>query len=312
MTLIKVIYKKSSDKNICFLTKEQEEKYGIDKESDLISLKFGSLNIELNKIIISNSEYNSLILYLSEDVKSKLYIPFNKLLQLKTINSRRLEVGPIIGVFINQKKVQALSKGKSDSVYEEISCGAKKLHGISCFFCMENIDWNKKTVKALIWEDGKWTSNIMPLPMVIYDRCFGEYGHKYCKVFRKMLGENYYVINSMPKLAKLETIYALRKNPDLIETIPETVVYKKNKDIEAMLNKYTSIYLKPDTLYKGKGIYRISKDGSGTYKVEHRADDKNEVTYLKDLNEIEDIIREYAALGGGYLIQKEIKKSMLS
>lgn len=242
-------------------------------------------------------------------MKYKLFIPPNMSLQIKTLDSNHVEVGPIIGVFVKDKKVENLSRGRTDSVYEEISRGARKLHGISCFFSMEEVDWNRKIVKAMVFEGSKWRSSILPLPEVMYDRCFGDYGHKYAREFRERLGDNYHVVNSMPKLAKLETMDALSKNKNLIKVLPKTIVYHQSKDIEDMVNKCDSVYLKPDALYKGKGIYRISKECNKGYKVEHRNDDENEVIYLKSLDKIENMICEYAKAGGGYLVQTEIKKA---
>lgn len=308
MKPVKFVYKESDLINTCYLTKEQEKIYNLDTSKKHIKMKFGSLHNYINKVIIDTNQDDNTI-YLSIDLNSSVFIPSNTMLQLRQIGENYLEVGPLIGVFINAKKVAWLSEGKSDSVYEQISYAAKSLYGISSFFSHGDIDWEKKIVKAMLWEDSKWISSILPLPTVIYDRCFGSYGRTNGLKFRNKLGRDYKVINSMPKLAKLETISTLRKNPNLIDSIPETMTYRSSKDIEEMITKHRSIYLKPDALYKGKGIFRISKADNDGYKIEHRLDDSNEVFYMQNLDNIDTLINKYSALGGGYLIQEEIIKA---
>lgn len=308
MDFIKVIYKKS-DYNTCYLTNTQNEFYCSGDKNKNLSIKFGSLTIDLSKVIEVRNEADSNILYLSEDLKSQIYIPENTLLQIRKVQDGYIEIGPLVGVYINSKKVASLSEGKTDNVYEQITLAMNKLKGICCFFSIGDIDWEKKLVKGLIKEGSRWIAHILPLPTVIYDRCFGNYGRSHGIEFRKRLGGKYKVINSMPKLAKWETICALNKNPDLLAAIPKTIVYNTSKDIEAALLSDNSVYLKPDSLYKGKGVYRISKEANGSYKLEHRLEDANEVKFLSELDNIDDIIGHYAILGGGYLIQEEIKKA---
>lgn len=308
MDFVKVIYKKS-DNGCCYLTDEQNELYCNGDKDKNISIKFGSLNINLKKVLEVTTETDSNILYLSEDLKSQIYIPDNSLLQIRKIQENHIDIGPLVGVFINCKKIASLSENKTDSVYDQISLAINKLRGICCFFSPGDIDWEKRLVKGFIRDGSRWVAHILPLPTVIYDRCFGNYGRNHGIEFRKMLGTECHVINSIPKLAKWETICALRKNPNLLDLIPKTIVYNSYKDIEYALLTTNSVYLKPDALYKGKGVYRVSKELNGSFKIENRTESKNEVSFLPSLDDIDEIINHYAVLGGGYLIQEEIKKA---
>lgn len=307
MDLIKVVYRKSSF-NSCYLTEEQNLLYCNNPEDNNICVTFGSLNINLKKVIEATNP-DSNVFYISENLESKIFIPDNSYLQILRLGNNHIELGPLVGVFINSKKMAALSEGRSDKVYEEISVAIKKLNGICCFFSIGDIDWNKKLVKGMLRINSKWIPHILPLPKVIYDRCFGSYGRNHGMEFRKKLGTDYLIINSIPKLAKWETICALTKNPNLIPSIPKTILYKSYRDIEKALTTSPSVYLKPDALYKGKGIFRVSKELNGPYKVEHRSDTENEVEFLSDLKNIDNMISPYSILGGGYLIQEEIKKA---
>ncbi|ADL52380.1 YheC/YheD family protein [Clostridium cellulovorans] len=307
-SVIKVIYKKSEN-DICYLTEAQNQEYcNGDKNKD-ITIKFGSISLKVKKVIENRVEFDSNILYLSENLKSQIFIPDNSFIQVLNLNNNQLEFGPLVGTYINSKKIAALSEGKTDHVYEEIAISIKKLNGVCCLFSIGDIDWEKKLVKGMIREKSKWIPRILPLPMVIYDRCFGIIGRRFGMEFRKKLGKDYKVINSIPKLAKWETICALEKNPRLIAAIPKTILYKSYEDIEKALRTSPRVYLKPDALYKGKGIFRVSKEPNGIYKVEHRTDTENEVAFLSNLQDIDNMINHYSVLGGGYLIQQEIKKA---
>lgn len=308
MELVKVVYRTASY-NSCFLTEKQNALYCNNAENDKMCITFGSLNVDVNKVIETKDEINSNVLYLSENLKSQILIPDNSLMQIMKLNNDHLEFGPLLGVYINSKKMAALSEGKTDSVYEEITSAIKKLNGICCFFSIGDIDWDKKLVKGMLRKNSEWIPHVLPLPKVIYDRCFGSYGRKHGMEFRKRLGNDYKVVNSMPKLAKWETICALNKNPGLKDSIPKTILYKSYKDIEKALATCDSIYLKPDALYKGKGIFRVSREANGYYKVEYKSDMENEVEYLSDLKDIDDMINHYSVLGGGYLVQQEIIKA---
>lgn len=304
----KIIYIKS-DYNSCYLTYAQNKLFFNGDKGKNIRVKFGSLNIKLKKVVKVTNEPDSNIVYLSEDLKSQIYIPDNSLLQIRKIKKNYIEIGPLVGIFVNSKKIASLSEGKTDSVYEQISLAINKLRGICCFFSIGDIDWGKKLVKGLVWDGSRWIPHILPLPTVIYDRCFGSYGRNHGVGFRKRLGNEHHVINSMHKLAKWETICALRKNPNLLKSIPKTSIYNSYKDIENALLTANSVYLKPDALYKGKGVYRVSKELNGSYKIEHRSEESNEIKFLSKLDNIGDMINHYAVLGGGYLIQEEIKKA---
>lgn len=316
MNVVKIDYQKSKHKNTCFLNSSQLKNIGLSHKKRKILFTIGSqdimLNIILNKEVDDDIETGCSKLYFSDDVMNNIYIPSNTVMQIRKVGDEHIEIGPLIGVFISPTKIAALIEGKRDSVYEQISYVSNNLYGLCAFFSIGDIDWDKRLIKALLWNDGKWSNCILPLPKVIYDRCFGKNARNDSIKLRKELGREYSIINAAPKLNKWETIIALRKNKKLIDIIPETTLYHTYKDVEEALYKLPSVYLKPDSLYKGKGVYRVSRPQEGSsFKVEHRAEIKNKnlVTYFNDLSEIDKLISNYAILGNGYIIQEEILKA---
>jgi hypothetical protein len=113
----------------------------------------------------------------------------------------------------------------------------------------------------------------------------------------------------MAKLAKWETIKAIEKTPMLFAIIPATIQYENSSDLEKCLKLYKGLYLKPDSLSKGKGIFRISENIDEGYKVEYRTPEENHIASIKSLKDLEILMGQYNEKGGGYIIQQEINKS---
>lgn len=304
----KILDSKADSGRICYLTDRQLKSYGLSMYTEYITFIIGSIR-ETLRVAIINGDTEDDELYLSNDVKALLCIPPDTLFQIKKVNETTMELGPLVGVFVNSRKIAALCEGKSDKAYEIFTDAIKSMHGICCFFSVGDIDWEKKLVKAMLWENNRWISYILPLPRVIYDRCFGDYGRNRGMEFRKRLGCEYHVVNSIPKLGKWETIKALSKNPKLIDAIPETVLYHSYSDAENALKSLNGVYLKPDKLYKGKGIYKVSRESDASYKIESRTVDENKEILLPDLKGLDELLSIYSTRGGGYIIQKEITKA---
>lgn len=306
---IKITYVDSEDKGTCYLTREQWKYFGLNNTTEYIILTLGSASINLKKIIIDTDKMNSYRLYLSKDIESQLNITQGTVLQIKKIDDEHLEIGPYIGIFINQEKIKLLTSGKSITEYIQFNAACKSLHGLTCFFSIQNIDWNRKLVQGLVRENSRWIVQTLPLPIIIYDRNV----ENNCRVesieLRKRLKGICKILNPMAKLKKWETIKAIEKNPKLFSIIPTTIQYKNSNDLENRLKLYPSLYLKPDSLSKGKGIFRVSKNQNEKYNIEYRTPEENHIVSLKNLKDLEILMSKYLKKGGGYIIQQEINKA---
>jgi hypothetical protein len=307
---VKITFLRRQEELTCYLTNEQIEKYGLNKEADTVILKFGCMQVCLKILVLEQGDIGINRLYLSEDLESCLYIEDGTLLQIKNNSDNELEIGPLIGVFINQEKVENMLSGKGVTAYTQFHNTCNRLNGLCCFFSIENIDWEGKLIRGLIREDSGWIEHILPLPRIIYDRNVENNCRVESTELRQRLNNICKILNPMPKLAKWETIKALEKNSKLIPIIPKTIQYKNYKDLEDRLHVYSSIYLKPDALSKGKGIFRISREQGESYKVEYRTTEENHIGTLKNINDIESLMEQHLDKGGGYIIQQEIHKAI--
>ncbi|MFL0269863.1 YheC/YheD family protein [Candidatus Clostridium radicumherbarum] len=307
---VTVNYVDLEDKGTCYLTNEQLDYFGLNGSTEYIIFVLGTASVYLKKVIVDSNKMNSYKLYLSKDIESQLYLKQDTVLQIKKIDDEHLQIGPYIGIFINQEKIKLLTSGKSVTEYTQINAACKCLNGLSCFFSLENIDWNKKLVQGLIREKSRWIVQTLPLPLIIYDRNV----ENNCRVesieLRKRLEGICKILNPMAKLAKWETIKAIEKNSKLFSIIPTTIKYKNYNDLESFLKLYPSLYLKPDSLSKGKGIFRVSKTQNQEYKIDYRTSEANHTVSLKSLRNLEILISQYWEKGDGYIIQQEINKAI--
>ena len=307
MDTVKITYSKDNHGECCYFTEEQLTSYGLRSSSDNITLTFGSLTVNVKKIINKNSQSSTLCL--SETLKELIYIPENTELQVKKIAADHLELGPLVGVFINSKKANYLKKKISVAAYKQFDDACKSLYGLICLFSIEHIDWNRKLVKGFIRKNSQWIVQTLPLPLVIYDRNVDTNSRAQSMELRKKLSCEYHIINTMAKLKKLETINALIKNPKLKALIPETIPYRSEKDVVEKLSRIPSLYLKPDSLSKGNGVFRISKKTNNDYILEYRTKEDNLIMNLHTLTDLNKYLRKFSLKGGGYIIQEEIQKA---
>lgn len=307
---IKITFLRRQEELTCYLTNEQIEKYGLNKKANTVILKFGCMQVCLRILLLTDENIGINRLYISGDLEDYLQVEDGTLLQIKSNSDSELEIGPLIGVFINQEKVENLLVGKGVTAYTQFHNTCKRLNGLCCLFSIENIDFERKLIKGLIRKDSGWLEHILPLPRVIYDRNVENNCRAESIELRQKLKNICQILNPMPKLAKWETIKALEKNSKLIPIIPKTIQYKSFKDLEDSLHVYSSIYLKPDALSKGKGIFRISKAEAESYKVEYRTTEENHIGTLKNIKDIEDLMEQHLAKGGGYIIQQEVCKAI--
>ncbi|MEA4827817.1 MAG: YheC/YheD family protein, partial [Clostridium sp.] len=307
---LKIKYLNSNNVLTCYLTDNHISNLGLNSESDYMIISAGSITLRLKKIIVKSDELNPKILYLSEDLKNLIYIPEGTVFQIKTLSSDRLELGPIIGIFIPEEDINNLIRGKIINSYTHFTFTCKNLNGLCCFFSTGNIDFINNTVKGIVRQNSKWILSTFPLPKVIYDQNHKINSRMYSIDLREKLGEQYKVLNAMAKLEKWETLRVLGKFPKLAEFIPKTIQYKSIQDLENSLRDNSSVYLKPNSLSKGKGIFRVVKISEAKYRVEYRTNEENHVATLNSLYDINKLLFQYFFIGKGYIIQQEIKKAL--
>lgn len=305
---VKISYFRAKEKMNLFLTDNQISYFCLQNEEYAI-IRFASIEITLKISNLVQVDQNSNILYFSEDVEDKLHIPSGTILQIKKIGRKKLEVGPLIGIFIDETRFENLRLGKASIDYSLLALCCENLYGMCYFFSISNIDFKSKTVKGIFKKNSMWTPVTLPIPKVIYDQNHELDCRSDCIQLRNNLRIDYIIINSIAKLSKMETMDALSKNPFLIDHIPKTISLNSIQNVKDSLEKFPKVYLKPNSLSKGKGIFCISKNLNSSYTVKYRTESTNHIGSLQTIENLNQLLDKYMNIGQGYIIQEDIKKA---
>ncbi|MDT8718053.1 YheC/YheD family protein [Clostridium sp. 19966] len=306
---VNINYISSDNLKTCYITEATLQQIKLSRNLDYITLSVASITIKLNIKIIDETFANDPSISFSNDLEQVIHIPDGTLLQINKINERHIELGPLIGIFVNQIKVQELISGTNISEYVQFDRACKKLSGFCYFFSRDNIDWENNLVLGIFRTNDSWGTSILPLAKVIYNRNVeGNCVYESLEL-KSRLPMDFIMLNNTPKLSKWDTMQLLKSNPELASAVPETVLYTSYLDVEKFLGKYASAYLKPNLLSKGRGVFKISNLSANNFKVSYRTKDLNHVVVIDDLKKLDILLNKYSTDGGGYIIQREIKKA---
>lgn len=132
-------------------------------------------------------------------------------------------------------------------------------------FTPSSISWRRKTIIGLYRNNRSWRQSRLPFPKVVYNCCYGLDQDLILRL-EKIIGSRkcFNHINQFNKGA----IYELLSKSDLINYLPYTIPYEKNK-ASNLLEIHNILYLKPCYGSKGKGVYRIEKKENGEIHISH-------------------------------------------
>jgi hypothetical protein len=206
------------------------------------------------------------------------------------VGPQAIRLGPLIGLLISRAKRDALLAGRRDTVYCRYAAYAQEVGAVLLFFAQSDMDAEAGTVTGYQHRcdgsDGcRWLPVCLPIPRLIYDRCFGIEGHTEAAAARHLCADlGSIVINRLPKITKLQAFAALGRHQELRRYLPYTVPFTRDA-LQVGLQRYSDLYLKPDALYKGKGIYRIRRVAEG-WVLEHRGEQENVSRLLSDPDQV--------------------------
>ncbi|NLM45978.1 MAG: hypothetical protein GX200_04160 [Firmicutes bacterium] len=259
------------------------------------------------EVTFRNSTKNRNTILFSKQLAEALSLPGETKIKFK-VTGDCLEVGPFVGVFISERKVEYLLAGNRDSVYWRFQQWADALHGIIFFFALSGVDWQRGRVTAYRWdENGQWQAGQYPFPRAIYDRCFGQEGRAAAARLRAGISEAGWpvtVYNAVIKLGKYEVYEHLGKYAAFTGILPQFAWYDREK-LLAWLQTGAQIYLKPDRLYKGRGVMRVYRNTSG-FILEIRGEEDNKKFVFPDAGTFLVKVEELMEASQHYLMQAGI------
>jgi hypothetical protein len=201
--------------------------------------------------------------------------------------------------------------GKVDSFYRAYARVLSRNFGQAVFISPQRISWDHNEVLGVIRtrtnQQEKWIEEFLPLPTVIYDRCFGGNNRYQSSVLRKK-GASHVptikVINALAKLGKREIYTLCSQISRFEEYLPKWDILRPD-NIEALLEEFPNAYIKPNRLSKGKGVTKVTKTSSG-YLLEQRRDPENYRHLCQSPQEVLEDLGPYLSTQGYMIIQEVI------
>jgi len=173
----------------------------------------------------------------------------------------------ILTLYLNESKAL-----EERSVYEKMIAAGKRL-GMTVFvFTPQDVDDENDQINAMFYqpETGKWSRRLVRFPNVIYDRCRIQKSYRFQQLlsFRKRYSHLQFL--NRPLRNKWTVYRTLSKSSNFRPYLPVTRFYQSPEDVQFMLNRFSTLYLKPINGTGGRGILRIERGRDGKLLLQGR------------------------------------------
>ncbi|MDD4803067.1 MAG: YheC/YheD family protein [Syntrophomonas sp.] len=193
----------------------------------------------------------------------------NKKPEIKLLTNPKAVVGVLTTP--NPKSIYGFPKGKSAKFDREIIIEAHNMGILMYCFYPEDINWRDKKIIGYTYitqgNKSKWIRKAFPLPHIVYNRLkFRK--HEAQKDVQSLLAKlekepEIYLFNSR-FLNKWEVHQSLSQNPLTSDLVPETCLYSQ-ENLNLLLNKYQSLFIKQINNSIGKGIITVKRKSNSKY-----------------------------------------------
>lgn len=230
---------------------------------------------------------NDFVCKLSADIWDQLCIPFESRVRLYAKDDQ-LHIGPLIGIFTAGFPSNRLRPiGERSLLFAQYLTTAAKMGGYSFIFGSHVIDWDKGVISGFFYTKRGWQQHEIPFPHVVYDRIPNRKAEQLptLQAIKKRMQTNYFIPWFNSGFFNKWTIYEkLLQSGNVNRYLPKTTVHPSITAIEAMLNQYKHVYVKPANGSLGIGIHHIIKR------------EKDGLYYCRFQHENKTIIRRYATI----------------
>lgn len=168
-----------------------------------------------------------------------------------------------LGILLNDWEWKKVLQGSSKERVDLYIGAAKKYNLSICFFRLEDINIPKLRVKAFVRRKKRWKAFKHPLPSVIHNRAI--YPLNKVKQLKKIRRKGIMIYNGWNNYSKLKIYNHLAQAEHLTELLPSTSAFSRG-NLEEMCKK-ESFFVKPDRGSVGKGIIKLNKISSRTWRM---------------------------------------------
>ncbi len=158
------------------------------------------------------------------------------------------------------------------------------------YFTPKSVDFNKRSIRGKVYENGEWLERIMPFPDVIYNAGSPEKLSVSKEIIEKLKNEIPFTTNSIGN--KWNVMKRLKEAKEFDKYLIPTEIVKNTEIFYKFVTYYKKVVFKPIDGRKGKGIYFITKAGNSNFEV--RKDSENRV-YTK--HQLDELIKGQLATG---------------
>ncbi|QPC45970.1 YheC/YheD family protein [Mangrovibacillus cuniculi] len=262
----------------------------IQESIPVTTVCFGSKSIPCTTVRTNNTSIK-----LTEDLWNSLLLPIDLSRIHFSIKDTTLHLGPLVGIFTSGFTPYLLRPiGERSRFFSKLLTAQKTISVCAYIFGEEHIDWENKLINGYYFteEDG-WKQAVYPFPSVIYDRLPNRKSErlKRSRIVKERMETEFtipwYNPGFFDKLAIFERLDA---EEQIQHYLPETQSAESIFQLEQMLRKYPSIYVKPIHGSLGKGIvqfYYEKKEGMYYARYE-----RNEVQKLQKSVALEPLIKQ--------------------
>ncbi len=177
----------------------------------------------------------------------------------------------LVGVFTTKSIIRKLLAQKPPYDKKGLQEANREAKTTLFFFSIADVDLENQLVSGTYYNEtsNKWETGNFPFPEVIYNRR-SEGSTLKIREFRKMVdGMGIQSINPINDFDKWELYRYLSLVPEMQGHLPHTVLFKEEKDIKDMLERYKTIYLKPAVGRYSRKVVRVKPLEEGSYEYSY-------------------------------------------
>ncbi|MBM6618213.1 YheC/YheD family protein [Bacillus suaedaesalsae] len=248
------------------------------------------LKVKKNRLI--EQDVISIPTYFEKGIELPIEIPF----EVKVLENT-IRIGPVIGILGCRRKKDLTQELLQLILMRFVDYDSIK--GLIYTFTEDSVNYYKRIIEGYYYSptEKSWKPGIFPYPNAIFVNK-DSMSSKMYNHFVQIIGNKVFYSQHLSKWVQHQLI---SKNHILKQYLPHTIPFKSTKGLIYMLNKYGSVYLKPNQSYQGKGMYSIKLTKRG-YVVK---DAFNQLTILYSWHQLSSFVMT-KMYGRSYLIQQSV------
>lgn len=220
-----------------------------------------------------------------------------------------LKQKPLVGVLITKRTIRKLRAQTRESLpgINGLRNANRKAQTNLFFFSLDDFNLEKQHITGTYYNETmqKWESNRYPMPDVLYNRR-SEGGTPKARRFRKLVaGLKIKTINPVNDFYKWDLYRRLWDLPQMRPHMPQTVIYRESDDLQVMLDRYKTVYLKPVKGRYSNQVVRIRQLESDAYEYSY-VDDQLRIKVADSWNQLINFIPPFYK-GKQFVVQEAIQ-----